>query len=87
MAVGKGSMARASKAVKKTTEPVEEKKPVGVEEVKEVKEVKEVAEVKEEKKPVAKKRVEKKQPKQKEVKEETLSDIVAVGDEMPVYYM
>ena len=28
MAVGKGSMARASKAVKKTTEPVEEVKAV-----------------------------------------------------------
>ena len=73
MAVGKGSMARASKAVKKTAEPVLETKVEVVEEVKVVKEVKK------EKKPVAKKRVEK--------KVETVCDMVAIGDEMPVFYL
>lgn len=85
MAVGKGSMARASKAVKKTTEPVEEKKPVGVEEVKEVKEVKPA---KAEKKPTAKKTVEKKSVKEQVVPEEEYSNgIVALGDELPVFYL
>ena len=82
MAVGKGSMARASKAVKKTTEPVEEKKPVGVEEVKEVKPAKA------EKKPTAKKTVEKKSVKEQIVPEEEYSNgIVALGDELPVFYL
>ena len=76
MAVGKGSMARASKAVKKATEPIKETK---VEVVEEVKEAKEVKEVKKEKKPVAKKRAEK--------KIETASDMIAIGDEMPVFYL
>ena len=78
MAVGKGSMARASKAVKKTTEQAEEiKQP-------------EVVELKEKKKEVSspKKQTVKKKEKVEEIQENTLSNkMVAIGDEMPVYYL
>ncbi|MBR5565053.1 MAG: hypothetical protein IKW08_02685 [Roseburia sp.] len=79
MAVGKGSMARASKAVKKAAEPVEEVKQVVVEEV---------PEIKEEKKPTVKKRAVKKNEKAEDIqKDETLNEMIAIGEEMPVYYL
>lgn len=79
MAVGKGSMARASKAVKKAAEPVEEVKQVVVEEV---------PEIKDEKKPTVKKRAVKKNEKAEDIqKDETLNEMIAIGEEMPVYYL
>ena len=79
MAVGKGSMARASKAVKKAAEPVEEVKQVVVEEV---------PEIKDEKKPAVKKRAVKKNEKAEDIqKDETLNEMIAIGEEMPVYYL
>ena len=79
MAVGKGSMARASKAVKKAAEPVEEVKQVVVEEV---------PEIKEEKKLTVKKRAVKKNEKAEDIqKDETLNEMIAIGEEMPVYYL
>ncbi len=91
MAVGKGSMARASKAAQKTVAAPEKTKVEAVAEVKE--------EVVETKKPVVKKTTTKKQATKKQapkkqnpkttVAKETVvqeNEIVAVGDEMPIYY-
>ena len=78
MAVGKGSMARASKAAKKTTEQAEEIKQPEVETVKE----------KKQEAPVSKKNTVKKKEKTEEIKvNKEPSQIIAVGDEMPIYYL
>lgn len=86
MAVGKGSMARASKAVKKVAEPVVEVAEVvetaPVEVAKEA--PKKKAPAKKATKKTAEKKVAKAKPEEKEVK--SANEIIAVGDEMPVYY-
>ena len=78
MSVGKGSMARASKAVKKTIKQTEELKQPEAEEISE----------KKEENTVAKKTTTKKKEKAEAVQEnKIIKSIIAVGDEMPVYYL
>lgn len=86
MAIGKGSMERASKAVKKT---VDENTEVKSEQVKNV--VKTKPERKTVKTPVEKKSVVKKTPKTvvvptKQVMDMVIKDRIEVGDEMPIYF-
>lgn len=87
MAIGKGSMERASKAVKKT---VDENTEVKSEQVKNV--VKTKPERKTVKTPAEKKSVVKKAPEKtvvvptKQVMDMVIKDRIEVGDEMPIYF-
>lgn len=86
MAIGKGSMERASKAVKKIVDENTEAKTGQVEDV-----VK-AAPKKTAKIPVSKKNVAKKAPEKtvvvptKQVMEMVAKDRIEVGDEMPIYF-
>lgn len=86
MAIGKGSMERASKAVKKTVDENTEVKSGQVNNV-----VKTKPERKTVKTPVEKKSVVKKTPKTvvvptKQVMDMVIKDRIEVGDEMPIYF-